>query len=295
MAFFNVPTNSKIEETAEFSSRPYVAGFELTVTSATTLTVQPGCARGVASPSNIIYPPINTNAPGVITVDVSTVFAPAGLDANGNPVTGTPVGFGGCFPIPLNQTGLGGNNTVFPLYAIGDSTGARPTTIIVVTGGAFLPAGYDSFVRVGQVYIDGTLFQVIPFKQTGHYEVRNYQLGSSVNVLNAGAATSATLVDLTAADGPIVPGPTSKVSLLATFTPNAQVDFASIGATGLVGLPVILQGAVAAARTTFLIDVEPGVDPITHHAGVDYSVTAGTDSLTLDVIGWTDDMAVQLR
>jgi hypothetical protein len=295
MAFFAIPTNPNIFETADFSSRPYVAGYELSVTGLTTLSIQPGCARSVANPANVFYPPINANAPGVITVDVSTVFAPAGLDANGIPVVGTPVGFGGCFPLPLNQVGLAGNNTVFPLLAIGDSSGKLATTVIVPTSGAFLPAGYNTFVRIGQVFIDGTTFNIIPFQQSGHYEVCEYQLASSVSVLNAGAATSATLVDLSAGNGPIVPGSTSKVAFNAVFTPNAQADVASLGVPEVAGLPIVLQGAVAAVRVAWPIDISVGVDPVTGHAGIDYAVTAGTDSLTLEVIGWTDDMAVQLR
>lgn len=292
--FYPIPVTQNIVETPDFSTRPFVAGFELTVSDATTMTFLPGCARSVDKPDTVFYPPINASAPGVITVDVSTVFAPTFLDSNGNQVIGTAVGFGGCFPLPLNQTGLAGNNTTFPLYAIGDSSGKNFTTIIVPTSKDFLPFGYDSFVRVGQVYIDGTTFEIIPFIQTGHYEVREYQLAQSVSVLNGGAATSATLVDLSLGDGPITPKSTSKVKLEVSFTPDAQADAASLGATGLTGTPIILQAA-AAAKCSWLIEVVPGIDSTTGDSGVDYLVSTVDDALTLLVIGWTDDMGVALR
>jgi len=295
--FFQVPTNPKITETPDFASRPYVAGFEMTVTGATTATFLPGCARCVAFPDNIYYPPINTNAPGVITLDVSTVFIPQGqLDFNGQLIIGTPIGFGGCFPLPLTQAGMAGNNTLFPLYAVGDSTGANPTTIIVPTSQAFLPAGYDSFARVGEVYIDGTLFHIIPFKQTGHYEVRQYELGNSVTALSTlTPATSPTFVDLTAVNGPIAPGFTSKVLLNISFNPNSQTDVLTLNPTGLTGTGIILQGSVAGAKSTFLVEMLPGIDATTGHAGIDYSASSALDTVDIEVIGWTDDMGVALR
>lgn len=294
MAFFQVPASNFVE-TPDFSVRPYVAGFEQTITGLTTMTYNPGCARSVPRPENIYYPPINTNAPGVITVDVSTVFVAPGLDPYGNTITGTPIGFGGCFPLPLSQTGLAGNDTVFPVYAIGDSTGKLPTTIIVPTAANFLPAGYTDFVRIGLVYIDGTTFQIIPWQQTGHYEERNYQLATAVEVLTAGAAGSATLVDLTVGDGPIMPG-IAKVSLSALFTPGAAADTASLIATGLTSsspYPVVLQGS-AALGMEVLVPMNVGIDPTTGDAGVDYLVS-GTDTLSLWVSEFTDSMGVYLR
>jgi hypothetical protein len=294
--FFKVPTNPNLVETPDFSNRPFVAGFELTITGPTTMTFLPGCARSVDKPDTVYYPPINANSPGVITVDVSTVFTTTGLDFNGNPVTGTPVGFGGCFPLPLNQAGLAGNNTVFPLYAIGNDSGKPFTTIIVPTGKDFLPAGYNSFVRIGQVYIDGTTFHIIPSLQTGHYEVRQYELANSVTALSTlTPATSATFVDLTTGNGPIAPGFTSKVLLNVFFNPNAQTDVLTLNPTGLTGGAIILQGSVAGAKSSFLVEMLPGIDATTGHAGIDYAATSASDTVDIEIVGWTDDMGVALR
>lgn len=294
--FFPIPTNVNIVETPDFSSRPFVAGFELTVASTTLLTFLPGCARSVDKPDTVFYPPINANAPGIITVDVSTVFAPGGLDANGNQIVGTPVGFGGCFPFPLNQTGLAGNNTVFPLYAIGDSSGKNFTTIIVPTSKDFLPFGYDSFVRVGEVYINGTTFLIIPFVQSGHYEVREYMLADDVIVLSAGAATVPTLVDLSINSGPITPKFTSKVKLNFEFTPAAAGDSVSSVPTGLTSTsyPVFIQNP-GAARMSVQVEMIPGIDPTTGHAAIDYLNSAVAGATDIYVAGWTDDMGVALR
>lgn len=296
--YFPIPTSPNIIETPDFSNRPFVAGFELTVTGATTMTFLPGCARSVDKPDTIFYPPINANAPGVITLDVSTVFTPGGLDANGNQIIGTPVGFGGCFPLPLNQAGLAGNNTVFPLYAIGDSTGKAFTTIIVPTSANFLPAGYDSFVRVGQVYINGTTFNIIPFLQTGHYEVRNYVLADAVRVLTAGAATVPTLVDLSTGNGPVTPGPTSKVLLLVEFQSATQTDSLMLIPTGLTSAsvpPVQFENTVISVNSLSNVEMAPGIDVTTGDSGIDYFATSASDTSSIWVSGWSDDMGVALR
>lgn len=294
--FFPIPTNVNIVETPDFSNRPFVAGFELTVASTTVLTFLPGCARSVDKPDTIFYPPINANAPGIITLDVTTVFAPGGLDANGNQIVGTPVGFGGCFPLPLSQTGLAGDDTTFPLYAIGDSTGKNFTTIIIPTSKDFLPFGYDSFVRVGQVYINGTTFQIIPFIQSGHYEVREYMLANDVLVLSAGTATVATLVDLSIDNGPITPKSTSKVKLNIEFTPDAAGDNVSLVPTGLTSTsyPVFIQNP-GAARMSVQVEMIPGIDSTTGDAGVDYLNNTADASTDIYIGGWTDDMGVALR
>jgi hypothetical protein len=298
--YFKIPTNPKIVETPVFdaaigSARPYVAGFEMAVTGLTTFTIQPGCARDVATPSNIPYPPINAAAPGIITVDVSTIFVPPNqLDANGNPVTPTPVGFGGCFPLPLSQAGLAGNNTVMPVFAIGASDGTLPTAAIVPTNSAFLPAGYNTFARIGYVFINGTTFQIIPAIQTGHYERREYQFANAVVALTAGAAGTATLVDLTSGNGLVPPG-VSEVNLSALFTPGAAADQARLNAAGQTSTtyPVVLQGSAALA-TQVSVSMLPGIDATTGDAGVNYLVT-GADTLSLWVAGFTDDMAVQIN
>ena len=292
MAIFKIPTNPNIFETPDFSSRPFVSGFELSVTGLTTLSLQPGCARNVTSPFNIFYPPINANAPGVITVDVSTVFAPAGLDANGNPIVGTPVGFGGCFPLPLAQAGLAGNNTIMPLLAIGDSSGKNFTTIIVPTSGSFLPAGYDSFVRVGQVFINGSTFNIIPFEQSGHYESRNYVLADAVRVLTAGAATVPTLVDLSSGNGPVAPG-SAKVLLLVEFQSNVQTDSLMLIPTGLTSVsvpPVQFENAVVGVNQLSNVEMAPGIDVTSGDAGINYFATSALDISNIWVSGWTDDM-----
>lgn len=289
--FFRIPTNPALVETADFTTRPAVAGYEMSILSTSVVTFTPGVVRSVANGGpfgvNLItYPPVNLAAPGIVTLDVSTVFDPNLIVA----------GFGGCFPLPLNQVGLGGNSTVFPVLAIGDSSGKNPPTVIIPTAGTFLPKGYDMYGRVGQIYIDGTTFLIIPTLQTGSYEVREYQLATAVQVLSAGAAGSPTLVDLSTANGPITPRSTSKVKFNALFTSNAAIDTASMIATGLTSAgvyPIVLKNETNASAE-WQVESVVGIDVTTGDAGVNYLVS-GADALSLWVTGWTDDMRVSLR
>jgi hypothetical protein len=254
---------------------PFIFGFELAVTSTTQFTLNPGCARAVTNNEVIQYPSAQPNLPGKITVDVTTV------------------GANGVYPFSIDTSGIT-SDTTFPVFVLGDSRGSNPTVAVVATGDNFLLPGYDSYVRVGLVYIDSATGHLIPLKQTGHYEVREYQLASGVSVLNAGNDTTTTLVDLTVGDGPIPAVWTSKVKLNVSFTPDSQANVARFGIPGLTGTPIVLQEA-AAAKGGQLVELLVGVDSDTGDAGVTYDVSTSDDAVTLTVVGWTDDMTIQVN
>jgi hypothetical protein len=305
MAFFKIPvttTTPGIDETPDFSTRPGVSGFEQTITGANTFTLAPGCIRATASggPFNInygVYNGVTANLPGVYTVNTASVWT----------VTSS---VGGAFPFAINTLSLSSHNTVFPLYAIWDSSnGTSPVTllnqsgsvtnnfaVIIPTSANFLPTGYDSFACVGFVYINGTTFNIIPWLQTGHYEQRNYQLATAVQVLTAGAAGVPTLVDLTALNGPIPPKWATQVKLSALFTPAAAADQASLIATGLTSAtpyPFVIQNSAALGAQSEIV-MAPGIDPITGDAAIDYLVS-GVDTLSLWVSEFSVDLMGPLR
>lgn len=296
MAFYNTTFTGPISSTnaaPDFSSRPAVAGYEQEVISLTQFTMNPGCARGVTNGglygSNlVVYPGTVAGLPGVITVDVTTVWTYGAT-------------FGGAYPYAINTLGLAGNNTVFPVYAITDSSNGSTNGIpnnpayVILTANVPLPAGYDTYDRIGLIYIDGTTFNIVPWAQTGSYEKRNYQLATAVQVLTAGAANVPTLVDLTAGNGPVIPG-APEVKLSALFTPTVATDTASLIATGLTSsgpYPFVIQNSAAAAAQSQVV-MSPGDNPVNGNAAVDYLVS-GTDTLSLWVSEFTDDMSIVLQ
>ena len=115
-----------------------------------------------------------------------------------------------------------------------------------------------------------------------------------MQVLSGGGSTTSALVDLSMGPGPIVPGSTSSVLLQALFTSANPINSAQIGAAGQVGLPIFIRNS-AAAQASSVQKIIPGIDPITGHAGVNYLISSPSDALSLQVIGWTDDMAVAIN
>lgn len=178
-----------------FYSQPWISGFEMSMVQSFSdvrqFTIQPGSARALTSDFVISYSPNSTpNLPHEIIVDTETV------------------GINGCYPHSLESLSLA-RDTVFPVYIVGNASGtglsasAPKTGVIVATSDAFLPAGYDSYCRIGLIYIS-TALDIIPWVQEGSLNERYYNLGLPI-VMTTTTDVNFVPYDLTAGDGAIPP------------------------------------------------------------------------------------------
>ena len=289
--FLPAPTPLQFSTVPSYESAPFVSGFEMAVTGATTLTVQPGMCRALTSSQVIAYPSFSASVPGVITVDVSTV------------------GPNGCYPVSLASLGLG-LFTQFPVYACFDTAGTsrNPANsavsgpgfcVVVATANNFLPAGYDAFRRIGWAYVDDDTLNLIPMIQDGHGDLRTYILQDGIQVVS-GSSTAQATVDLSSGDLPIpraVIGLTAgnrKVLLNAQVAPNAAGGWVSVepgNATAGSVAPAQVFGSVAAQPSSSMIEMIATPNATTGDMEVKYFVDNGGSVGTLTVIGFEDSLA----
>lgn len=283
MAYF-IPAPTAFPVVPDFSSNPFVTGFELAVTGNFTFTVQPGAARALTSDFVIEYPSFIPNLPAVITADVSTV------------------GLNGCFPHSIASLGLA-DHTMFGVYIIANSAGTTggslnsniAPAVVVATGNNFLPAGYDVFRRIGYVLIDDANGHLIFMEQSGRGNDRQYHLNAGPLAVSAGNATIATSLDLTAGDGVVPPGAGQNVILGLVINGNAANAYLRVYPTGntvgngTAGLitPVATQTLAAEG------ELNVGVNNI-GNASIDYLVNNAGTTATIVVNGFVDSLGADL-
>lgn len=261
-------TTANFSQIQNWGSSASLMGYEFARTAATTFTLSQGSARAFGSDFMIEYPGNLVGLPSSLTVTVTTT------------------GINGCYP---NAIGTPSETTVYPVIMLGDSSGKNTPGAVIYTGsdwttGNFLVSGYDSF-RIVNIVIINTSAQVVPLLQKGSYEDRFYQLADAIIVLNAGAATTATGVDLTASGGVVVPGWCKTVQILYAYTPNSAANILKVTPTGLTSTtyPVQVKASGAAAvNGTFLI--APGINS-SSNASIDY-LGATSDATSLYVSGF---------
>lgn len=249
-----IPSPTKFSKTPNFSSNPWIEGFEQKYVSDTIFTVGPGAARALTTDFVISYP---TNVPGsngLIRVDTSVI------------------GLNGCYPRALSELNLT-HNTVFSVYIVasssGTSSGNNSTSVIVATGDNFLPDGYDAYRRIGLIYIFQSDLSIAPWTQSGLGAYRKYTLKTPVNAVQNGSVTTLTPVDLSINHGVVPPGNPSDIMITWAVTnsdDNQTVTFS--------------PGGVGSANATFTGNAELWNNAINITAGTN---TAGRASLSYRV------------
>lgn len=282
--FIPAPSSSAFSIVPSFESAPFVSGFELAVTGNTTLTVQPGMARALTSSQVIAYPSYSASVPGTVTVDISTV------------------GENGCYPNSIASLGLT-YNTLFPLYACFDSSGTAINSsnksvngpgfcFVVATGNNFLPAGFDSFRRIGWVPVAQSTGYVLPFAQAGNGNEREYLYQDPVTLLSAGNATTATEIKLSYQTGMVPAGQTGKVNLNVALTGNAAGSYVYLEPYGLTAgsrATTVLETTTASQVLATNIDMVYGVDA-SGNASITYLVDNSSSAVTIYLAGFTDSL-----
>lgn len=279
---------TKLSTVPDYQSNAFVSGFNMTILSATTLAIGPGAARSFNNDNVISYPN-------------DLVFSTPYLTA-----ATTIVGAGGCFPFSISDMTLT-VNTVFGVYVIENSGGTtggslNPTVspnLVIATGDNFLPAGFDSFRRVGLVYISSSTNQILPWIQTGNGSEKTYLLQDPVNALSAGNSTVATSINLSNLNGVIAQGLSANVLLSVSLTADAAGDYAMIWPTNYlfnIEAPTTIVNPAANVLEVVvpIVSGNTGTYPFAGDASIDYLVASVDDSLTINVIGFVDSLGPSL-
>ena len=288
MATF-IPAPTQFSTVPSYQGVPFVSGFRIIVTGNTTFTVSPGACRALTSTNIIQFPSFSAGLPALLTVDVSTV------------------GANGCYPNSIASLGLT-HNTTYGVYICSVSSGTVASSstpsvttgapiVVVATGNNFLPAGYDTFRRIGLVQIAHSTGYLIPMTQSGHQSERVYTLQDPFVALSAGASTTPAVIDLTANDAPIVPNQYVDVILNVEITPNAADGYVCVEPGTLTAgtvSPLQIFGSVAAHKNSSYARVTATPNATTGNANIQYFVDNGSSASTINVIGFVDSIGNSL-
>lgn len=247
----------------------YIYGLELAKTGNQTLVLFPGEARN------------NSNVNDIDLQSSTTVFNIPAITING-----AIVGPNGMARAVMAA------NTSYYVFVIGDSNQKNPTAGLLDTAqfGVQLPNGYDMYRRVGFIHTDGSA-NILSFYQTGCGVERTYFYDVIANCLTGGNATTFTPIQLNTNTG-IFPANSfhGLVYLDVTYTPAAAANIAQFlpaGSTATTGMVRFGTGVAATQIGQVCVPYRTlgGVPQI------QYKVTAGGDSLTLSVAGYTESLA----
>lgn len=185
------------------------------------------------------------------------------------------------------DTGSLGNNLIYAVYAIADSTGynAAGSLLSLASNSApALPYNYDLYRRIGYVRTNGSA-QFLPFDQKGDGLVRAMWYRASIATdITAGSSATFAAVDVS---GSIPAG--GKVGIFkVTFTPTGADDPCELrcGDSAVDNGQAILSGSAAGVVKIGNLECPIGA---TLASGVDYKVT-GT-AVAINVQGYYDVLA----
>lgn len=226
-----------------------VYGLLLAWASVTTLTMSSGQARD----SNNVMDIVLENA---VTVD-GTVNGANGLD-----------------------TGSLANNAWYYVYLIGSSLNyAQSAALISAAAIPVMPAGYDSYRRIGFALTDGSA-HFLKFYAYGNSGLRNYKWDAVATELSATGSATYAAVDLSSS----VPPGVNLVDINWILTPATAGNLTKLRPTGSTSTTNIeLTGSVAS---------QPNAGQLTMNCSnaqsVDYINASASDHLTILVAGFAD-------
>lgn len=275
MAYF-IPNPTEFSSIPNLGTYAFVQGLEITTSGATTFTVAPGSARDLTTDWVMSFLPNQGGNGSLIEVDV------------------TKVGVNGCYPFsPIDLNIF--YNTIYGVYLIGNSSGTnQDVAVVVATGDNFLPPGYNTYRRIGLIYIEGTSYpgnvlgNINPILQSGSGNDRMYQLQTSrITISTTGTTTSYQQVLLSDQNKPVPPIPGTICNFTWRFSALTAGDLLIFSADGIddltasprpfVGMVSDVSATVQQAGTTsFAITVSPDGEP-------QYFYRVGTNGCPLQV------------
>lgn len=185
------------------------------------------------------------------------------------------------------DTGSLGNNTIYAVYAIADSTGYNAAGSLLSLASNSVPAlpyNYDLYRRIGYVRTDGSA-QFLAFDQRGDGLVRAMWYRASIATdITAGSSATFAAVDVS---GSIPAG--GKVGIFkVTFTPTGADDPCELrsGDSAVDDGQAVLSGSAAGVVKIGNLECPIGA---TLASGVDYKVTGS--AVAVNVQGYYDVLA----
>lgn len=233
---------------------PYlnVDGLQIAWASATTLTVQAGRARNSSNENDII------------------MLAAATLNAAAKGINGI-------------DTGALANNTLYAIYAVGDSTQNYPAGVMLSANlnAPLLAVNYDMYRKIGYVRTNGSAQFLLGY-WSGSSNSRTFMYDAPIaTAVTAGNATAYTAVDLSTFV-PLVDY--TPVYMAFAFTPGAASRVLNMTPGNGTGNAVAITGqvtsVVVSGNALVLTKVTTGVPE------VDYKVSNSGDAVALNVAGY---------
>jgi hypothetical protein len=231
----------------------YVQGGAISFVSGTSITIAAGQFRD------------STNVNDIVLSSAATIIASAN-GANGLDV------------------GTLGNNTLYAVYVIGDSTGFNATAGLLSASfsAPTLPAGYDMFRRIGAVLTSGAA-AILDFSQSGR---TMWYAAAIATAVNAGASTVFALVNVSA----MVPSTANSVILESVLTADVGATrtaaLKASGSSSAAGQVVMSSPAGTVTSTSLVCPCST----ITDTTGVDYLVSNAAAALAVSVFGYVDQL-----
>lgn len=183
------------------------------------------------------------------------------------------------------DTGEIENETIYYVYAVGDSSKFNKTGVIMSLNNSspVLPSGYDMY-RFIDYQITNSSGGLLNTYKLGSGKFRQSRYYGEISVLTNGTSTTFASVDL----GLTVPPPITTISrnvlLNVNWTPSVAGDICTLVATGSSASSNIVISGTAAAKTQSLqVSMACGLN--SDVASISYKVAA-SGSLSLSVTGY---------
>lgn len=254
---------------ADYSSDPFIYGFELNITGNTTFLIRPGIARAYSSNFSI-----TSNKAQFL--DISTV----------GPL--------GCYPWALDVLNLS-DRTSFNVYVIAASSGVTtlPVTFVVATGDNFLLPGYDTWRKIGTVHIDNSPLVLFPMTQSGSGNSREYIFRDPIPGSAYGPTTFFPL-PLSIGAGPCNPFFTDEGLFIRELHATNIGDYGSISTLNTInagGKPIftlVAPGFNSVFRDEIWIQTA-----LVASGSIVYITVSGAVQFLVSVAGWREYMGLQ--
>lgn len=253
----------------------YIHGLQMSFTSTTSITVQPGRARDAVNVNDIVvgYQP---NVAASQTGEATIPPYPAGV------ATVLSTAFNGAGGL---DTGTIAVSTFYAVYAIGDSYNVNPGSVILsknIVAPQF-PMGYNIARRIGYILTDSSAL-VLNFWQFGLGDVRDMWYDVGIAVPTTSGSTTYAPISLVAS----VPIMGTEVFLKVAYTANSATDIASFlpyGSTATNGIQIFGYGVAALQQGMLTILAEVNATPA---PAFQYKTTSASDTLVLTTAGYRD-------
>lgn len=180
------------------------------------------------------------------------------------------------------DTGTVQPNTFYSVFVIGDSSKFEEDTVIMsanILSSPVLPAGYDTFRRVGSVLTDNSADFVIFFTITaGHYRKVFYD--NPIPILSAGNSTNFSNVSISNAIPSI---PFLEATYIFEYLPDDPLNVFSVSpGSGVYSAGLFTLG--------FGSSFQRGTFSLPTAGGLKYKVENASDSLDILVASYIDDL-----